>query len=417
MVSTRRSGRFAGAHPPVAADPVTASPSTSQNVAPPTSTPSRKRARISTAAELRSPAATSGTGASAEAAGLRLSTNGAVQQAVVPEAEAPATASASAPPNPSPDPSPLSQTPIPRKTPRRGSPARDGQEQVDGTAPPLRNPALLPSVDMAIASPAPTVGGVSADLSASFMSAQSAPAHPGTASDPETSSALPPTPPGVRSLEPDADNPASNALGRTSSVTTASSLPKGELPGAVALSDSGAVGQAADGSAPAPGGGSSLHGATQETESKPGGIDPGAGDVPLGSTSSGAAVNASPKRGQGTAVRPSAPRPNAGHNPLNKIRSSKIAPGAQKPSSAGPKAAKQAGFNILNVLQSQHQAAAFDLLLQNHGIMRFEDNFREAVRRQHAEENVKYGGKHGLPRLTTFGSVFSLFPRPTDATS
>lgn len=28
-----------------------------------------------------------------------------------------------------------------------------------------------------------------------------------------------------------------------------------------------------------------------------------------------------------------------------------------------------------------------------------------------ADENAKYGGKYILPRLTTFGSVFSLFPR------
>lgn len=42
-----------------------------------------------------------------------------------------------------------------------------------------------------------------------------------------------------------------------------------------------------------------------------------------------------------------------------------------------------------------------------------QDEFREKVRRQHVEENNKYSGKHGLPRLTTFGSVFSLFPRST----
>lgn len=67
--------------------------------------------------------------------------------------------------------------------------------------------------------------------------------------------------------------------------------------------------------------------------------------------SSGSIAQPSPKPGQSPAGKPSAPKANAARNPLNKIRSSKIAPGAPKPSSAGLKPTKSGAFDILKVLQ------------------------------------------------------------------
>ena len=66
---------------------------------------------------------------------------------------------------------------------------------------------------------------------------------------------------------------------------------------------------------------------------------------------SGSIAQPSPKPGQSPAGKPSAPKANAARNPLNKIRSSKIAPGAPKPSSAGLKPTKSGAFDILKVLQ------------------------------------------------------------------
>ena len=67
--------------------------------------------------------------------------------------------------------------------------------------------------------------------------------------------------------------------------------------------------------------------------------------------SSGTVAQPSPKPGQSPAGKPSMPKPNAARNPLNKIRSSKIAPGAPKPSAAGLKPTKSGAFDILKVLQ------------------------------------------------------------------
>ncbi|BGP57028.1 hypothetical protein JCM8202_004535 [Rhodotorula sphaerocarpa] len=167
-------------------------------------------------------------------------------------------------------------------------------------------------------------------------------------------------------------------------------------------------------------------------------------------------------------------KPNAARNPLGKMRSSKITSGAGGGSQSGTPTSGQprsGGFNILNVLSTtsgtmpakskapnkgsldsktpktvsspvlseaekaaqreqmaqarerarrereEAKSASFDLLAQNDGIKQFEDSFREDIRRQHLEENGKYGGRYPLPRLTTYGSIFSLMPRSTSSSS
>ncbi|GAA5985999.1 hypothetical protein JCM10908_006366 [Rhodotorula pacifica] len=66
------------------------------------------------------------------------------------------------------------------------------------------------------------------------------------------------------------------------------------------------------------------------------------------------AETASPKPGRSPAIKSTALKPNAAQNPLNKIRSSKVAPGTPKQSLGGPKSVNSSGaFDILKVLQSK----------------------------------------------------------------
>lgn len=461
---TRRSQRRTSQAPPQdpspapAADPANSVPAASPDVAaslPSHPPPPRKRPRTSAAAANKDASGAASAGSSSDTATVHPSL-----MTLNPETQQIDTAAPAAPSPPLP-----SRIPAQRKPPKRRIPSSDAEEEEERVvfAPP-------PEATNPPPEPGNAVLSVALDPVDTYSAPEpSAPAVPrpldqvGTEVDRDSSSAIPLASPQDAPGPTKTPQPVTSLQAATPLGVQSGRAPAGgdDSMGATPVPVGETIGTPVAANLPLPAADQDLHAATsKEVSEETVSTEQQAAGTTSAGASSGSIAQPSPKPGQSPAGKPPVPKPNAARNPLNKIRSSKIAPGAPKPSSAGLKPTKSGAFNILEVLQptapakpkpeqpveartappslmptqaekeaeaklmaaarirerlarSDADSTSFDLLTQNYGIMRFEDEFREKVRRQHVEENNKYSGKHGLPRLTTFGSVFSLFPRST----
>lgn len=356
MVSTRSKGRTAQAppqdpSPASAAHPANSLPSASPapNVAPSLQTdPARpsKRARTSAAAvhKIASSAASASPSSGTAAVDPSATSNQAAQQAEV------AALAGPSPPLPS-------RIPTRRKPPTRKIPSSEPEEEEEQVvlAPPPAATTSLPEPGNAV---------LSAALNPEETSSApepSAPAVPrpldqaGTEMDRDPCSAMPLASPQDAPGQTETSQPATSLQPATPLDVQEGRVPVGgdDSVGATPVPVGETIGTPVAAKLPLPAGDHDMHatinnGVGEETAS----AEQQAAVTTSTGASSGSIAQPSPKLGQSPAGKPSVPKPNAARNPLNKIRSSKIAPGAPKPSSAGLKPTKSGAFDILNFVNS-----------------------------------------------------------------